>query len=216
MLFFLSFFFLLLDREFTTSCFVCPWLMNENCSTIDYIGYFKTLEVERKYEYLQRERVRRIKQQQLWFQMDNKENIQNENSSQMNPISLLQKEFQQNISIAIPDLPAMDQIQILDSQVINQDPIRVIKIFNENSNTLPNGLYERLLICLHPLFHERLDYYNVTLGRTIDKNLIKTERFDKENQIYLTISNGLLERIKNILIQNLFSYYSTKQLRIET
>ncbi|CAF3111309.1 unnamed protein product [Rotaria socialis] len=190
--------------------------MNENCSTIDYIGYFKTLEVERKYEYLQRERVRRIKQQQLWFQMDNKENIQNENSSQMNPISLLQKEFQQNISIAIPDLPAMDQIQILDSQVINQDPIRVIKIFNENSNTLPNGLYERLLICLHPLFHERLDYYNVTLGRTIDKNLIKTERFDKENQIYLTISNGLLERIKNILIQNLFSYYSTKQLRIET
>ncbi|CAF1544853.1 unnamed protein product [Rotaria magnacalcarata] len=190
--------------------------MNEKCLTIDYIGYFKTLEVERKYEHLQCERVRRIKQQQLWFQIDNKENIQNENSSQINPISLLQKEFHQNISIAIPDLPAMDEIQILNSQVINQDPIQVIKIFNENSNTLPNGLYERLLICLHPLFHERLDYYNVTLGRTIDKNLIKIERFDKENQIYLTISSGLLERIKNILIQNLFSYYSTKQLGIET
>ncbi|CAF3552791.1 unnamed protein product [Rotaria sp. Silwood1] len=193
--------------------FVCPWLMNEICSNIDYINYFKTLEQERKYEYLQCEQARRIKQQQLWFSIDNKENIQNENSLQIN---LSQKDIYQNISIIIPDLPSIDQIEIFDSQIINQNSIQIIKIFNGNLNILPNGFYERLLICLHPLFNERLDYFNLTLGRTIDKNLIKIERFDEQNQIHLTINNNLLERIQNILINNLFSFYSTKNFRIET
>ena len=55
--------------------------MNEKCLNIDYIDYFKTLEQKRQYENLQREQTRRIKQQQLWFSMDNEqENIPNENS----------------------------------------------------------------------------------------------------------------------------------------
>ncbi|CAF2579711.1 unnamed protein product [Rotaria sp. Silwood2] len=187
--------------------------MDEKCSNIDYLNYFKTLEQKRQYEHLQCEQARRIKQQELWFSIDNRENIENENSLSIN---LAQKEIYQNISIIIPDLPSIDEIQIFDSQIINQDSIQTIKILNDNSNILPNGLYEHLLICLHPLFNERLDYYNLTIGRTIDKNLIKIERFNEQNQIHLTINNNLLERIQNILIHNLFSIYSTKNLRIET
>jgi len=174
---------------------------------IDYIDYFKTLEQERQYEILRRERTRRIKQQHLWFSMDNEqENIPNEYLLKTN----------QTITIEILDLPSIDQIQISDSQIINQDSIKIIKIQNNNSNYLPNGLYERLLICIHPLFNERLDYYNLTLGRTLDKNLIKIERFDQQNQIQLTINNNLFERIENILIHNLFSFYPNINLRIET
>jgi hypothetical protein len=181
--------------------------MNEKCSNIDYIDYFKTLEQERQYEKLRRERTRRIKQQHLWFSMDNEqENIPNEYLLKTN----------QTITIEILDLPSIDQIQISDSQIINQDTIKIIKIQNNNSNYLPNGLYERLLICIHPLFNERLDYYNLTLGRTLDKNLIKIERFDEQNQIQLTINNNLFERIENILIHNLFSFYPNINLRIET
>src|SRR5262249_55589648 len=149
--------------EFTTIYFVCPWLINEKCSNIDYKDYFKILEQKRQYEILQCIRTRRIKQQQLWFSMDNEQEKDNTNK---------------NISIIIPDLPLIDQIEINDSQIINQDSIETIKIRNQNLNYLPNGFYERLLICLHYLFNERLDYYNLTLGRTMDKNLIKIERFD--------------------------------------
>jgi hypothetical protein len=117
---------------------------------------------------------------------------------------------------SLEDLPSIDQIEIFNSKIINQDSIEIIKIFRENSNFLPNGLYERLLICLHPLFYERLDYYNITLGRTIDKNLIKIERFDTDNYISITINNCLLEHIQNLLIHNLFSFYPTINLRIET
>jgi hypothetical protein len=139
--------------------------------------------------------------------MDNEqENIPNEYLLKTN----------QTITIEILDLPSIDQIQISDSQIINQDTIKIIKIQNNNSNYLPNGLYERLLICIHPLFNERLDYYNLTLGRTLDKNLIKIERFDEQNQIQLTINNNLFERIENILIHNLFSFYPNINLRIET
>jgi hypothetical protein len=174
---------------------------------IDYIDYFKTLEQERQYEQLRRERTRRIKQQHLWFSMDNEqENIPNEYLLKTNQI----------VSIEIPNLPSIDQIQISDSQIINQDSIKIIKIQNSKLNFLPNGFYERLLICIHPLFNERLDYYNLTLGRTIDKSLIKIERFDEQNQIQLTINNNLFERIQNILIHNLFSFYPNINLRIET
>ncbi|CAF1183875.1 unnamed protein product [Rotaria sordida] len=192
------------------------YLNQSNLNYIDYINYFKSLEQKRQYEHLQCEQSRRIKQQQLWFSIDNKENIENESSLQINTMNLTQKEVYQNISIIISELPSVDQIQIFDSQIINQDSIQTIKILNGDSNILPNGFYERLLICLHPLFYERLDYYNLTLGRTIDRNLIKIERFDEHNQIHLTINNNLLERIQNILTHNLFSFYSTKNLRIET
>jgi hypothetical protein len=172
--------------------------MNEKCFDINYMEYFKRLEQERQYEYLQGEKSRRIKQQQLWFSMDN------------------EQENNQHVSIVIPDLPLVNQIQIPDNEIINQDPIQTIKILNEESNCLPNGLYERLLICLHPLFNERVDYYNFTIGRTTDKNLIKIQRFDEQNQIHLTINNNLLERIQNILTHTLFSFYPTINLRIET
>jgi hypothetical protein len=146
--------------------------------------------------------------------MDNEEeDILNETLSQINTTNLDKKE---TISIVIPDLPPIDQIEIFDSQIINPEPIQIIKIRNNNSNFLPNGLYERLLICLHPLFNERLDYYNLTLGRTIDRNLIKIQRFNEQNQINLTINNNLFERIQNILIHNLFSFYPNINLRIET
>jgi hypothetical protein len=173
------------------------------------MDYFKTLEQERQYENLRCEKSRRIKQQQLWFSMDNESgNIQNYNLSQ--------SENNQQCSIVIPDLPSVDQIQISDFQILNQDAIQTIKIRNGKSKFLPNGLYERLLICLHPLFNERLDYYNLTVGRTIDKNLIKIQRFDEQTQIHLTINNNLLERIQHILTDTLFSFYPTINLRIET
>jgi hypothetical protein len=178
--------------------------MNEKSVDINYMEYFKLLEQERQYEHLRCEQSRRIKQQQLWVSMDNEqENVPN--NDLLNTYG--------NISIIIPDLPSIDQIEINDSQIINQDSIQTIKIINDNSDYLPNGLYERLLICLHPLFNERLDYYNITVGRTIDKNLIKIERFD---EIHLTINTSLLERIQILLVNNLFSFYPAINLRIET
>jgi hypothetical protein len=173
---------------------------------MNYIDYFKSLEQERHYDQLRRQRARRIKQQQLWFPMDDEqEDIPIENST----------EIDQSLSIPIPDLPAIDEIEIFDFQIINQDSIQIIKIRNQNSTFLPDGFYERLLICLHCLFNERLDYYNFTLGRTIDKDLIQIERFDEQNQIQLTINNNLLERIRTLL-HTLFSFYPNRNFRIET
>lgn len=174
---------------------------------IDYKEYFKLLERERQYKNLRCARKRRIKQQQLWFPTDNEqENIPHIHSLQPNDM----------IPIKIPDLPPKDQIEISDSQIINEDSIIKIKIRNENSTILPKGLYERLLICLHPLFYERLDYSNLTLGRTIDRDLIQIERFDKENEIHLTINKNLFERIEDLLLHHLFLFYPNGNFRIET
>jgi len=118
--------------------------------------------------------------------------------------------------LEINSMEKLPSIEISDSQIINQDSIETIKILNENSNFLPSGLYERLLICLHPLLNERLDYSNITLGRTKEKNFIKIERFDHENSILITTNNCLLERIQNILLLQLFSFYPMINLRIET
>jgi len=187
--------------------------MTDKSSDIDYIDYFKLLEQKRAYENLERERTRKIKQQQLWFATDIKQaHIPNENLLQGNT----QNSFEEQCQITIEDLPSIDQIEISDSQIINQDSIQTIKIIDENLNFLPIGLYERLLIRLHPLLYERLDYYNITVGRTREKNLIKIERSDTQKEIYITINNCLLEHIQNILIRNLFSFYPTLNLRIET
>jgi hypothetical protein len=114
--------------------------MNEKSTELDYIDYFTSLEQQRSYENLQCHKTRRFKQQQLWFALDNEQaNVSNENS------------FQSNSQIATDDLPLMNEIKISDSEIINQDSIEIIKIINGNSSFLPNGLYERLLICLHPL-----------------------------------------------------------------
>jgi hypothetical protein len=118
--------------------------------------------------------------------------------------------------LEINSMEKLPSIEISDSQIINQDSIETIKILNENSNFLPSGLYQRLLICLHPLLNERLDYSNITLGRTKEKNFIKIEHFDHENSILITTNNCLLERIQNILLLQLFSFYPMINLRIET
>lgn len=104
-----------------------------------------------------------------------------------------------------------------DSDTSSIDPQITIKILNNDLNFLPNGLYERLLICLHPLLDERLDYSNLTFGRTIDKSLLTIQRFEEQKQIHLISNNNiLLEHIKNLLIHNLFSLYPNVNLRIET
>ncbi|CAF1367572.1 unnamed protein product [Adineta steineri] len=199
-------------QEFTTLYFICPWLMNEKSSDIDYKDYFKLLEQNRIYEHLKCERTRKIKQQKLWFAADiKKAHIPNVDLIQENVDKSTDDQFPK-----IDDLPLINEIEVSNSQIINQGKMETFKIVNENSNFLPNGLYERLLICLHALFYERLDYYNITIGRTVEKNLIKIERSDTETEINITISSYLLETIQNLLIQNLFSFYPTINLRIET
>ena len=191
--------------------------MKETSADIDGTQYFKSLEQSRKYETLRIERARRVKQQQLWFSMDvETENIENATLTQTNTIDSSAKQSSKQIYITIPELPALYDVPVFDSQIVNQDALRTMKIINRNSNALPEGLYEYLLICLHPLFQERLDYHNLTLGRTSDKNFIKIERFDEQNQIHLTINNNLLVRVQSIITQNLFAFYPSVPLRIET
>ena len=116
----------------------------------------------------------------------------------------------------IPDLPSVDQVDISDSHTIHLEDIETVKLTNEQFDYLPDGLYERLLICLHPLFHERLDYYNVTLGRTLDKNVIQIERFPTENHIRITTNRCLLTQLRYLLITTLFTFYPGHRFQIET
>ncbi|UJR21005.1 hypothetical protein I4U23_024105 [Adineta vaga] len=201
-------------QEFSTLSFVCPWLTSEKSEDIDSNEYFKLLEQNRIYEHLKCERTRKIKQQQLWFATDIRQaHIPNVN---------LIEETKQNSSmneqnqIQIDELPSINEIDTSNSQILSSDPIQILKILNGNGNFLPVGFYEKLLICLHSLFYERLDYQNITIGRTIDKHLIKINRSDTQTEIQLTISQILIEQIQNLLIQNLFSFYPTVNLRIET
>ena len=207
---FIFLFFFFIDQEFTAPYFVCPWLMHEKLFHINYKNYFKLLEQNRSYEIILRERKRKIKQQQIWLALNN------EQETMSNIYSLEMNYLQENLEIINENLPSIDEINIFDSQIINQDLIQTIRIINDDSNFLPNGLYERLLICLHFLFYEQLDYYNVTLGRTKEKNLIQIERDDNQNEIYITVNQCLLEHIQNILKQNLFTFYPSINFRIET
>lgn len=122
----------------------------------------------------------------------------------------------ENMSIDIPDLPNVEDVQVFDSQILNSDPIETIQISTNPFYRLPDGLYERLLICLHPLFHERLDFSNLTLGRTIDKNLIEIERSKDETFIRLRVNQNLMTPIQTVLSHNLFSFFSSVSFRIET
>lgn len=200
------------DREFTTPCFVCPWLMHEIANNITYRDYFKSLEQKRSYENLQRDQKRKFKQQQIWLAMDHDQQYVLRQQLSGENMEYSEEYFQ----IKNEELPPIDQIEITESQIVTQDPIKIIKIVNKNSNFLPNGLYERLLICLHPLFYERLDYYNTTIGRTINRNLIQTQRSDTQSEIYITINHCLLETLQDLLKHNLFSFYPTVNLQIET
>lgn len=191
----------ILDREFTNTYFVCPWLLNEKqLSTIDFHEYFLELEQKRTHENLRTENTRKLKQQQLWFGIDEQENL---------PENL----FDENL---IKELPSSDKTSIPKSQIINRSPLIRMKIFNQSSHYLPIGFYERLLICLHSIYNERLDYSNRTIGRTLENELIEIERFDEENFICLTTNYSLLERLQTHLDNKLFSFYPSLHFRIET
>ena len=183
--------------------------MKENSTDIEPRMYFRSLEQSRQYEILLCERARRIKQQQLWSSMD-KENLHGDALFSFTPVT------KTSAAIPISDLPSVDEISIPDAQIISLGSIRTIKILNENASALPYGLYERLLICLHALFYERLDYRNITVGRTTEKSLIKTERFEEHHRIHVTLNSDLLPRIEHILVHSLFSFYPKVKLRIET
>lgn len=167
--------------------------MTGTCTNLNEFEYFKILEQERQYEILRCDRKRRLKQQQLWF---------SDEGEQENP----------NISMEISELPTIEQIVINDSQILNINSLQRIQIRTDESESVPDSFYERLLICLHSIFNERLDYLNFTLGRTIDKYLIKIER---SNPIQLTISSEIFERIETLL-EALFLFYPNTNLRIET
>lgn len=168
---------------------------------MDFNEYFRELEQKRTYENLRMENMRKLKQQQLWFGMDEQKNL---------PKNL----FDSNL---VQELRSSDQIAIPESQIINQNsPLIRLKIFNKFSHFLPIGFYERLLICLHSICNERLDYSNRTLGRTLQNELIEIERFDDGNWVYLTINQSLLERIQTHISETLFSFYPSLHFQIET
>ena len=120
------------------------------------------------------------------------------------------------MTIDIPDLPAVEDVQVFEAQILNADPIQTIQISTNPLKTLPDGLYERLLICLHSLLHERLDYSNLTVGRTIDKNLIEIERSNDETFVRLRVNQNLSAPIQTVLSHNLFSFFPSVSFRIET
>lgn len=203
-----------LDHEYSIIYFVCPWFLKEESEKLDPKTYFKTLEQNRQFEVLRIERSRRLKQQQLWFSMDMPDENKENDSTKINFTP--RKMIAENMSIDIPDLPNVEDVQVFDSQILNSDPIQTIQISTNPLYRLPEGLYERLLICLHPLFHERLDFSNLTLGRTIDKNLIEIERSKNETFIRLRVNQNLMTPIQTVLSHNLFSFFSGVSFRIET
>jgi hypothetical protein len=114
------------------------------------------------------------------------------------------------------DVPPIEAIEIDPTEVFHQSDLKSIRITTENTQRLPDGFYERLLICLHALLDERLDYSNLTLGRSIDKHLIRIERLDEDHAILLITADCLLEEIQQRLTDHLFSLYPAVHLRIET
>lgn len=192
--------------------------MKEETEPIDPRRYFKSLEQNRQYEVLRIERSRRVKQQQLWFSMDNpEEQKENEsNTTTTGKIDFVQRKTPTTYSIDIPDLPLIEDVQVFETQILNSDPIETLKISTNSLTRLPSGLYERLLICLHPLFHERLDHFNRTLGRTIDKNLLEIERSSDHTDIRLHVNQNLIAPIQTILSHSLFSFYPSVSFQIET
>lgn len=190
-----------LDREFRTIRFVCPWFLCEQSNEIQAWDYFKRLEQIRIYEHLQCERTRRIKRQELWFDMEKEQEIVVKNLI---------------YSQSMEELPSIEQIAVSDAQILVREHTKILRISNENSPFLPRGFYERLLITLHWLFDERLDYANITIGRTIGKNLLQIERNEMDHYITITTNSSLIESIENLLHSRLFSFYPAMKFRIET
>ena len=181
--------------------FVCPWFLREQTRGIDAWDYFKRLEQTRAYEHLRCGQTRRIKQQELWFDMENEQEV-------------VVKDL--IYSHSKEELPTIEQIPILDRQILEGEGLKLIRIRTENFAFLPRGFYERLLISLHELFDERLDYANLTLGRTMEKYLIQIERHETDQFVSITTNQSLFESIENLLHSRLFSYYPKIHLRIET
>lgn len=190
-----------LDQEFRTICFVCPWFLREQSKDIQAWEYFKHLEQIRHYEHLKCERTRRIKRQELWFDMEKEQEFVVKNLIN---------------SHSMEELPSIEQIVVSDAQILVGDEEKILRISTENSSSLPRGFYERLLIVLHSLFDERLDYANITIGRTVEKNLLQIERNEIDQNITITTNSSLIESIENLLHSRLFSFYPMMKFRIET
>ena len=201
----------ILDREVSTIHFVCPWFSGEKSAEIDPYNYFKYIEQMHRFDILRIERARNLKQQQLWFSIDvEQESSRNETTAQST------KQIKNRFAIEIPEMPKVEEIQISDSQILNLDQMKTMRIVNRTSEFLPDSFYQRLVICVHPLLQDRLDYQNFTLGRTNDKNLIEIKRNQEDRYVEIRLNSILNERMKQILQQNLFSFYPKIQLHIET
>jgi hypothetical protein len=205
----------ILDQEFSTISFVCPWFLKESAIDVDPIKYFIQLERQRIYEQRRCDYARRFKQQQLWFALDYAQGyapVDTTHSRRMNNHAT-----DQQLPPSSIDLPSIDQIDVTPSDVIYPTSLTRMKIINENTKIFPRGFYERLLVGLHSLFYERLDYVNITWGRSIDKHLIEIQRSSTNDQIFIA-TNGqhLLESIQQRLVQQIFCYYPNVHFLIET
>ena len=114
------------------------------------------------------------------------------------------------------DVPPIEAIEVDPTEVFDPADLKSIRITAENTQGFPDGFYQRLLICLHALFDERLDYSNLTLGRSIDKHLIRVERLDEDRAISVITADCLREEIQQRLTDHLFPLYPAVHLRIET
>ena len=114
------------------------------------------------------------------------------------------------------DVPSIESIEIDPTEIFYPADLTSIRIITENTHGFPDGFYQRLLICLHALFDERLDYSNLTLGRSVDKHLIRIERLEEAQSISVITDDYLLEEIRQRLADHLFPFYPAVQLRTET
>lgn len=190
-----------LDGEVSMIHFVCPWFLKEKTDPINAFEYFENLERIRRFDLVRIERARQIKQQQLWFSIDVGDDPSKENTTQF--------------PIPIPELPKFHEIQVFEAQVFKRENLKTIRISMENRRSFPRSFYPQILICFHSLFHERLDYENLTLARTVDKNLIEMKKDPNETCFQLTTNGNFIERIKNVLNLNIFPFYPTIVFRIE-
>lgn len=204
----------LVDHEFNTICFVCPWFNHEESVEIDHQNYFFLLERQRAYERVRCDYARRFKQQQLWFALDYGQGFGGYESSR--PINSSGYSTNQHITLSMADVPPIETIEVDPTDVFDPADLKAIRITTENTQGFPDGFYQRLLICLHALFDERLDYSNLTLGRSVDKHLIRVERLDDDRAISVITADCLREEIQQRLTDHLFSLYPAVHLRIET
>lgn len=202
-----------LDQEFTSMTLVCPWFLTETTKNLDQQTYFTLLEQQRAYEQLRLDYVRRFKQEQLWFATDSRQGYIAHHMSEGRDSREYSSD--ERPSWTDDELPAIETMKISSSQLFYQGKFQKLKISQRDDHRLPHGLYQRLLICLHPLFVERLDFANVTLGRSIDKHLIRIDKDENENSFTILTDDQLSETIETYLIEKLFCFYPSLNFQIK-